>query len=79
MKRCISCVLPETFPGIGFNSSGVCSVCEKYKTQKSYLPSLQKLKLRLDNIINENRSTNAQYDALVAFSGGRTVHILFIL
>ncbi|MBC2714567.1 MAG: hypothetical protein HF978_04585 [Desulfobacteraceae bacterium] len=80
MQRCISCILPVTFPGIEFNSSGVCSVCEKYKEQKAYLPSLQKLKVKLDKIINENRSTNTQYDALVAFSGGKdSTYLIYTL
>ena len=27
MKRCARCTLPETYPGIRFDSSGVCSLC----------------------------------------------------
>lgn len=71
MKRCICCIIPETFPGIDFNSVGVCSLCTKFKEKKSFIPSLEKLKIKLDGIINENRSIKNRYDALVAFSGGK--------
>ena len=29
MKRCIRCVLPETFPGIHFDDEGVCQYCRR--------------------------------------------------
>ena len=71
MKRCISCVIPETFPDIKFDSEGVCSLCSKFEEQKAYIPSLEKLTIKLNEIINKNKSVNPKYDALVAFSGGK--------
>ena len=71
MKRCISCIIPETFPGIKFNSDGVCSLCIKFEEQKGHIPSLEKLRTKFDEIINQNKSKNSKYDALVAYSGGK--------
>jgi tRNA(Ile)-lysidine synthase TilS/MesJ len=71
MRRCKLCVLPETFPGAAFNSDGVCSVCAKFKKQREFIPSLEKLKNKLNEIIAENKAKHPKYDALVAFSGGK--------
>jgi len=71
MIRCISCILPESFPGIKFDAKGICSECIKYKEQKDNFPSLRNLKNKMDLLIRENKSTNLKYDALVAFSGGK--------
>ena len=31
MKRCVKCILSETFPGIRFNEDGVCNFCIAFK------------------------------------------------
>ena len=31
MKRCVKCILPETFPSIKFDDEGVCNYCRSYK------------------------------------------------
>lgn len=71
MKRCTLCIIPESFPGIKFDSEGVCSLCIKFKEQKELIPSLEKLQGKLNDIINENKLKNLKYEALVAFSGGK--------
>ena len=71
MKRCISCVIPESFPGVSFDSSGLCSICKNFRANKAFIPSIEKLRIKLDKISSANRSANSQYDALVAFSGGK--------
>ena len=35
LQRCTRCVLPETFPGIGFDTAGVCSVCASYQSPQT--------------------------------------------
>ena len=30
LRRCTKCILPESFPGISFDSDGVCSECNSY-------------------------------------------------
>ncbi|UCE66023.1 MAG: 7-cyano-7-deazaguanine synthase [Candidatus Zixiibacteriota bacterium] len=71
MKRCVRCILPESFPGLTFNSEGVCSVCEKFDKRTNAIVSLEKLKLKFEQIIDESKTRNLRYDALVAFSGGK--------
>jgi len=71
MKRCVKCILPESFPGITFDSEGVCSVCTKFEEQKQHIPSLEKLKTKFDQLVSENKSDDSKYDTLVAFSGGK--------
>lgn len=71
MKRCVRCILPESFPGITFNSEGICSFCEKFDKRTGATVSLEKLKIKFERIIDESRAGNLRYDALVAFSGGK--------
>ena len=35
MKYCTKCVMPDTRPGITFNSEGVCSGCQSYEKRKN--------------------------------------------
>ncbi|AIQ13258.1 adenine nucleotide alpha hydrolase family protein [Paenibacillus durus] len=70
MKRCTRCVLPETYPGITFDSDGVCSLCRQAEN-RSALPSYEKLRVRLSELLEDCKSVKHRYDALVAFSGGK--------
>lgn len=71
MKRCKLCVIPESFPGISFDSDGVCSICKKFKEQKRLIASKKDLRGKLDKLISESKSKKLKYDALVAYSGGK--------
>ncbi len=71
MIRCVKCILPESFPGITFDSEGICSVCTIFNEQKQHIPSLEKLKTKFDQLVSENKSDDSKYNALVAFSGGK--------
>ena len=65
LKRCKKCLLPETFPFLSFDATGVCSYCNSYIRQ-NYL-GLDKLHEYADSIRNKDGNP----DCLVAFSGGR--------
>ena len=65
LRKCSKCILPETYPFISFNESGVCNYCLNYKTQK-YLGE-KKLNEYLENF----RSKNNAPDCIVGLSGGR--------
>jgi len=71
MKRCKQCVLPSTFPGISFSEDGVCSICSEFSARKVSSGSAEHLNDALSKIIEASKSQNQQYDALVAFSGGK--------
>lgn len=67
LKRCKKCLLPETFPFIKYNNSGVCNYCESYK------PLVFDKEENLVKMINKNRieNKNTQYDCIMPLSGGR--------
>lgn len=65
LKRCIKCILPETFPGIKFNEKGVCNVCNNY--QKITTIGTKQLEQK----VKKFRKSKNQPDCLVGLSGGR--------
>lgn len=66
LKRCTKCLLPETFPFIEFDESGVCNYCRNYKIKNQPKP-LDDFK----KIIEPYRNRNGKPDCIVPFSGGR--------
>lgn len=71
MKRCIRCILPETFPDIEFNADGICSICTDFEKLDKQLVSLEKLEKKFNDLVSESKKISRQYDALVAYSGGK--------
>ncbi|MGB1813306.1 MAG: hypothetical protein ACPHKY_07275 [Acidimicrobiales bacterium] len=63
LKRCTKCVLPDTFPGIIFDSNGTCSVCNDFKLPK--YPGIEKFVTDLKESLPSNKKV------LVCLSGGR--------
>ncbi len=80
LRRCTVCVLPESFPGISFSDDGVCSVCRELATQPAPGRPAEELLGEMERVIEEARSARRQYDAVVAFSGGKDstflIHLL---
>ena len=66
LRRCTKCLLPETFPYIEYNHTGVCNYCNNYE-KKNQPKSINELM----NLVEPYRSTNGKPDCLVPFSGGR--------
>ncbi len=60
-KRCNSCVLPSTFPGIEFDDQGICNYCRLNK-KSSYIPK---------DIKNTKKKHNGKYDVIIMVSGGK--------
>ena len=72
MKICSNCILPETFPGIKFNESGVCNHCVQAKNQTGETSGKkEKYRRRLDDLIAEVKGKAPSYDAIMAYSGGK--------
>jgi asparagine synthetase B (glutamine-hydrolysing) len=65
LKKCTSCVLPETFPFINFDEKGVCNFC------KEGPPVKKENRASLEVLLAEIRSKNGSPDCIVALSGGR--------
>lgn len=74
MKYCTKCVMPDTRPGITFNSEGVCSACQSYENRKNtdYNHRFEELK----DLCNKYRGINGAngYDCMIAVSGGKDSH-----
>jgi len=81
VRLCNNCILPETFPGIIFDSDGVCNFCRKSEGKNSKLSQDKKLYEQkfidlLDNLAISSRHTAPisdyySYDVLMAYSGGK--------
>ncbi len=67
---CNRCILPSTFPGISFNSEGVCNHCQRYKGDAATVSSQEKYEKKFLKLLEEKRPASG-YDVLVAYSGGK--------
>lgn len=65
LRRCTRCILPETYPFIGFDEHGVCRYC---RTWKKIDPRGEQALL---DAVAPYRSEDGSPDVIVAFSGGR--------
>ena len=65
LKKCVKCILPETYPYIKFDKDGVCNFCNHYQRQK--LKGEESLLKRLDKY----RSKDGSVDCIIGLSGGR--------
>ncbi|RLC75842.1 MAG: hypothetical protein DRI81_11245 [Chloroflexi bacterium] len=83
MKRCIRCILPETFPGIQFDEEGVCQYCrrapatgaqaEKRTAQKA------RLRARFEELVSQVRGRPGHH-CLMSWSGGKdSTYVLWLL
>lgn len=72
MKLCTNCILPETFPGIKFEASGLCSHCAREIPTLSKATDKKAEYLdRLDALIATVKGVAPSYDAIMAYSGGK--------
>jgi len=71
-EKCTRCILPETFPGIKFDQSGVCNYCDSYKNIE--VNGEQELQKRLSGY----RNRGDKYDCIVPISGGRTAALFYM-
>lgn len=70
VKRCVRCILPDTYPGIEFDGNGICSYCRQ-AARSPGIRDAEKTKADLDKIILSHKKRNSKYDAIVGLSGGK--------
>jgi len=83
MKRCTTCLLPETYPGIAFNEKNVCNFCLQedgvVENDEQLLVEKKRLKQEFESYVENIRGT-AEYDCVVLFSGGKdSIYLLYLL
>ena len=69
MNYCKRCVLPDTRPGILFDSSEVCSACKCHESRN--LIDWKKREEAFDKVVANAKTMNAGYDCLIPVSGGK--------
>lgn len=65
MKRCATCVLPSTTPGIVFDTKSVCNYCTTYERFR------YQGEQNLLDTLDAHRNTEKKYECMVNVSGGR--------
>ncbi|MFA4824244.1 MAG: N-acetyl sugar amidotransferase [Methanoregula sp.] len=72
-KICSKCIQDSGFPGITFDSNGICSLCHKYeKVDKKYALT-EANNVNFSRLIEKikSRGKNNEYDSIIGVSGGR--------
>ncbi|MDD3626841.1 MAG: N-acetyl sugar amidotransferase [bacterium] len=72
MKYCKKCVMPDTRPGIQFDSEGVCSACRHHE-EKAKVDWDKRWK-ELEDLADRYRRKDGYYDCIVTVSGGKDSH-----
>lgn len=74
VRRCSKCVLPETIPGIEYDTGGVCNYCRNESDSITNY-DFEGKEAEFEELLEEQRrrrvEQNLPYDVLVAVSGGR--------
>jgi len=71
MKICTQCVLPETFPGIKFNTHGVCQYCHSFENMEQIESRREQYKHKFESLLRDRKTAKPSYDVLAAYSGGK--------
>lgn len=73
MKYCTKCLMPDTRPGIKFDTSGVCYPCINFEKTKQ--TDWNQRWNELETLCSKYRGSNGnKYDCAIAVSGGKDSH-----
>lgn len=73
MRFCKKCVMPDTRPGITFDSRGICSGCQSYENRANV--DWDARWKEFEQLCNKYRGMNGDsYDCAIAVSGGKDSH-----
>lgn len=72
MKICVSCVLPETYPGIRFNEAGVCNYCTTSQATSDGGALEARYLAKFHEVLERTKAKGkGPYDVILAYSGGK--------
>ena len=75
VRRCVRCIMPENYPGVTYDSEGVCNFCRTFdRYWGSWMESADERvnsESKLRNIFEAVKRKHRQYDALIGLSGGK--------
>ena len=71
MRICKQCILPDCYPGISFDSDGVCNYCRENRDKKRGAVDKKKYIEDFERTVKDIKGKGKNYDCLVAFSGGK--------
>lgn len=74
MRRCKTCLVPETVPGISLASDQVCNLCREHATQESAIRQEEEQRREFEADFEKALADcrgRGQYDCLVPLSGGK--------
>jgi len=69
-NRCNRCILPESFPGLTFDESGICNKCREHARKWGNL-DFEKSEKALRSIFETAKRKKGEYDCIVGLSGGK--------
>lgn len=73
VKRCTTCIMPDTVPGVTFDDNGVCSVCSRHAPQTLLGESA------FVELFAHRETAPGGYDCVVPLSGGRdSTYVLYL-
>lgn len=70
MRRCVRCVQTDSYPGLTFDESGVCSICLAFDRRWGTREVSEKEET-LVALLDKARRRNPRYQAVVGLSGGK--------
>jgi len=72
LTTCSRCILPETFPGVTFDTHGICNECQKAPSPDEMKRIRADLLIQMEEAITRCcKMARGAYDCIVAFSGGK--------
>lgn len=70
MTTCRRCLLPDTVPGLRFDDTGLCDLCEVTPPVEELARVRASLRAEMERVIEAHRS-DRPYECIVAYSGGK--------
>ena len=69
-RRCRRCLLPSTFPGLTFDATDLCRICQSTPAAEELVKIRDGIRLETEAAIDAHRGSQP-YECIVAFSGGK--------